>query len=182
MRDAFGQDKEFFAFYRSLQAYREALNGRDTSFVLSPEGNFFRFFGGWPGLRQRRSRRRRRRRGSTGGRRPGTAGGYRRAMRDLGTALALVLVIEGILYALFPDGMKRVAARAMLACRRRSLRIAGLAAACARRRARMAAAAMSRMEPSGFASTSRRNLAARRHLGRLSRRSGDGCDSGADAD
>ena len=47
--DAFGQDKDFFAFYRSLQAYREALNGRDTSFVLTPEGNFFRFFGGWPG-------------------------------------------------------------------------------------------------------------------------------------
>jgi membrane protease subunit HflC len=47
--DAFGQDKEFFGFYRSLQAYREALNGRDTSFVLSPEGNFFRFFQGWSG-------------------------------------------------------------------------------------------------------------------------------------
>ncbi len=44
--DAFGQDKEFFAFYRSLQAYRDALNGTDTAFVLSPEGNFFRFFGG----------------------------------------------------------------------------------------------------------------------------------------
>lgn len=47
--DAFGQDKQFFAFYRSLQAYREALNDKNTSFVLSPEGNFFRFFGGWPG-------------------------------------------------------------------------------------------------------------------------------------
>jgi membrane protease subunit HflC len=47
--DAFNQDKEFFAFYRSLQAYRDALNGKDTSFVLSPEGNFFRFFGGWTG-------------------------------------------------------------------------------------------------------------------------------------
>ena len=46
---AFGQDKEFFAFYRSLQAYRDALNGKDTSFVLTPEGNFFRFFGGWAG-------------------------------------------------------------------------------------------------------------------------------------
>lgn len=34
-------------------------------------------------------------------------------MRDLGTGVALVLVIEGILYALFPDAMKRVAARAM---------------------------------------------------------------------
>jgi modulator of FtsH protease HflC len=48
--DAFGQDKEFFAFYRSLQAYREALNGRDTSFVLTPEGNFFRFFNSTPGM------------------------------------------------------------------------------------------------------------------------------------
>ena len=34
-------------------------------------------------------------------------------MRDLGTGLALVLVIEGILYALFPEGMKRLAQRAM---------------------------------------------------------------------
>jgi membrane protease subunit HflC len=47
--DAFGQDKQFFAFYRSLQAYRDALNGKDTSFVLSPEGNFFRYFGGFSG-------------------------------------------------------------------------------------------------------------------------------------
>jgi modulator of FtsH protease HflC len=46
--DSFGQDKEFFAFYRTLQAYREALTGRDTAFVLTPEGNFFRFFGGSP--------------------------------------------------------------------------------------------------------------------------------------
>jgi modulator of FtsH protease HflC len=42
--DAFGQDKEFFAFYRSMQAYRDALNGRTTSFVLNPDGGFFRFF------------------------------------------------------------------------------------------------------------------------------------------
>ena len=47
--DAFGQDQQFFAFYRSLQAYRDALTGKDTSFVLSPEGNFFRFFNGWQG-------------------------------------------------------------------------------------------------------------------------------------
>ena len=46
--DAFGQDQEFFAFYRSLQAYREALHGRDTSFVLTPDSSFFRFFEGWP--------------------------------------------------------------------------------------------------------------------------------------
>ena len=42
--DAFGQDKEFFAFYRSMQAYRDALNGHTTSFVLTPDTGFFRFF------------------------------------------------------------------------------------------------------------------------------------------
>ena len=47
--DAFGRDKQFFAFYRSLQAYRAALNNRDTSFVLSPDSSFFRFFNGLPG-------------------------------------------------------------------------------------------------------------------------------------
>ena len=50
-------------------------------------------------------------------------------MRDLTTALALILVIEGILYALFPEGMKRVAARAMLVPPQ-ALRAAGLFAAC----------------------------------------------------
>jgi membrane protease subunit HflC len=42
--DAFGQDKEFFAFYRSMQAYRDALTGHGTSFVLTPDNGFFRFF------------------------------------------------------------------------------------------------------------------------------------------
>jgi len=55
-------------------------------------------------------------------------------MRDwltaLGTALGLVLVIEGALYALFPEGMKRAAARALLVPPQ-ALRLAGLAAACA---------------------------------------------------
>jgi uncharacterized protein len=48
-------------------------------------------------------------------------------MRDLWTAL--VLVIEGVLYALFPEGMKRAAA-VVLAIPPRLLRMAGLAAAC----------------------------------------------------
>lgn len=51
-------------------------------------------------------------------------------MRDLGTAFALVLVIEGVLYALFPEGMKRAAARAA-ATPPQALRTAGLVAACA---------------------------------------------------
>lgn len=50
-------------------------------------------------------------------------------MRDLGTAFALVLVIEGCLYALFPDGMRRAAVRAMT-LPPQVLRMAGLAAAC----------------------------------------------------
>jgi membrane protease subunit HflC len=40
--DAFGQDADFFAFYRSLQAYREAL-GSGTTFVLSPDSPFFQY-------------------------------------------------------------------------------------------------------------------------------------------
>ncbi len=47
--DAFGEDKDFFAFYRSLQAYRDALSGQDTTFVLSPDSEFFRFFSTPPG-------------------------------------------------------------------------------------------------------------------------------------
>lgn len=50
-------------------------------------------------------------------------------MRDLWTSLALVLVIEGITYALFPEGMKRMAARAQQ-IPPQALRAAGLAAAC----------------------------------------------------
>jgi uncharacterized protein len=49
-------------------------------------------------------------------------------MSDLWTSLALVLVIEGCLYALFPEGMKRAAARAV-AVPPQALRVAGLAAA-----------------------------------------------------
>jgi len=49
-------------------------------------------------------------------------------MRDLWTGLALVLVVEGILYALFPQGMKRVAARTTLVPSQ-MLRGAGLVAA-----------------------------------------------------
>jgi membrane protease subunit HflC len=40
--DAYGQDPEFFAFYRSLDAYKEAL-GPGTTMVLSPDSDFFRY-------------------------------------------------------------------------------------------------------------------------------------------
>ncbi|MEM8729199.1 MAG: protease modulator HflC [Pseudomonadota bacterium] len=38
---AYGQDEEFFAFYRSLTAYTRSLQGRNSSLVLSPDGEFF---------------------------------------------------------------------------------------------------------------------------------------------
>lgn len=41
--DAFGQDPSFFSFYRSMQAYREALNDKTTTMVLSPDSDFFRY-------------------------------------------------------------------------------------------------------------------------------------------
>ena len=43
--DAFGQNPQFFAFYRAMQAYEKALIGGETSLVLSPDSEFFKFFG-----------------------------------------------------------------------------------------------------------------------------------------
>ena len=43
--DAFGRDPDFFAFYRAMQAYEKALIGGDTSLILSPDSEFFKFFG-----------------------------------------------------------------------------------------------------------------------------------------
>ncbi len=43
--DAFGRDPEFFSFYRAMQAYERALIGGETSLILSPDSEFFKFFG-----------------------------------------------------------------------------------------------------------------------------------------
>jgi len=43
--DAFGRDPEFFAFYRAMQAYETSLIGGETSLILSPDNEFFKFFG-----------------------------------------------------------------------------------------------------------------------------------------
>lgn len=42
--DAYGKDRDFFAFYRSMAAYDTAFASKDTRLVVSPVGNFFRFF------------------------------------------------------------------------------------------------------------------------------------------
>jgi membrane protease subunit HflC len=44
LNDAFGQDPEFFGFYRSMEAYGAALGGDGTTMVLSPDSEFFRYF------------------------------------------------------------------------------------------------------------------------------------------
>ncbi|MFN7710387.1 MAG: protease modulator HflC [Holosporales bacterium] len=41
--DAFNQDSEFFAFWRSLQTYQDALQSGNTTWILSPEGEFFKY-------------------------------------------------------------------------------------------------------------------------------------------
>lgn len=42
--EAFGQDPDFFRFYRSMQAYTTALKPGDTRLLLSPNSDFFRYF------------------------------------------------------------------------------------------------------------------------------------------
>lgn len=44
LNDAYGQDAEFFNFYRSMQAYTGALTSESTFMVLSPDSEFFDFF------------------------------------------------------------------------------------------------------------------------------------------
>jgi membrane protease subunit HflC len=44
--DAFSQDPEFYTFWRSLEAYRTSLAGNDTTMVLSPDSEFFKFLEG----------------------------------------------------------------------------------------------------------------------------------------
>jgi modulator of FtsH protease HflC len=43
--DAFSKDPDFFAFYRSMQAYEASIRHNDTRMLLRPDTEFFRFFG-----------------------------------------------------------------------------------------------------------------------------------------
>ena len=42
--DAFNRDADFFAFYRSMQAYETGLRHNDTRMLLKPDSEFFRYF------------------------------------------------------------------------------------------------------------------------------------------
>ena len=43
--DAAGTDPEFYAFYRSLEAYKTSLGDGEAELVLSPDSEFFNYFG-----------------------------------------------------------------------------------------------------------------------------------------
>lgn len=46
--DAANQDKDFYSFYRSLNAYKKTMKDGNTSMILSPDSEFFRYFGALP--------------------------------------------------------------------------------------------------------------------------------------
>jgi membrane protease subunit HflC len=54
LNNAFGQDPEFFGFYRSMEAYGEALGGEGTTMVLSPDSEFFRYFNDQTGINKKK--------------------------------------------------------------------------------------------------------------------------------
>lgn len=51
LAEAFSQDPDFFAFYRSMQAYENGLKSGETRLILSPNSDFFRFFNTTAGRR-----------------------------------------------------------------------------------------------------------------------------------
>jgi membrane protease subunit HflC len=52
--EAFGQNPEFFKFYRSLDAYRNSFRNRGDVLVLDPNTEFFRYFRGVEGAAARK--------------------------------------------------------------------------------------------------------------------------------
>ncbi|MBX4928842.1 protease modulator HflC [Rhizobium binae] len=50
--DAFSRNPAFFEFYRSMAAYSSALSSQDTTLVLSPNSEFFRYFDNAAGVPQ----------------------------------------------------------------------------------------------------------------------------------
>jgi membrane protease subunit HflC len=48
--DAYGKDADFFGFYRSMQAYEQAIKAGDSKLILSPDSPFFKYFNDPTGL------------------------------------------------------------------------------------------------------------------------------------
>ena len=49
---AYGKEPEFFAFYRSLLAYKQAMRSGDTTILLSPDSEFLRYFNNLEGRKR----------------------------------------------------------------------------------------------------------------------------------
>ena len=43
---AYGKDKEFYSFYRSLDAYKNSFSSKNDVILLQPDSDFFKYFGG----------------------------------------------------------------------------------------------------------------------------------------
>lgn len=54
LNDAFGQDTDFFEFYRSMQAYEAAIRPDNSMFVLPPDNEFFDYFNNSAGRGKRK--------------------------------------------------------------------------------------------------------------------------------
>ncbi|MFA7638337.1 MAG: protease modulator HflC [Parvibaculum sp.] len=48
---AYSADPEFFAFYRSMEAYKQSLKSDNTTMIVTPDSEFFRYFGSETGRR-----------------------------------------------------------------------------------------------------------------------------------
>jgi uncharacterized protein YjeT (DUF2065 family) len=116
--EAFQQDPQFFAFWRSLQAYREAFGAEGegrSMLILTPDSDFFRFLKQIPqDIRAAAVR--------------GPVARAGMPLAALVAALGLVLAAEGLLYALFPETVRGVLAR-LIALSDQGLRAVGLGAA-----------------------------------------------------
>ena len=120
--DAYNRDPDFFAFYRSMQAYEKSMQHGDTRLVLRPDSDFFRYFsdpsgrpaavdGAESGGRRRTPKPRSPEIGFPRRRSPRQSA--RPSMSDFLAAIGLVFAIEGILFAAFPAGTKRAMAAAL---------------------------------------------------------------------
>ncbi|HUH89024.1 MAG TPA: protease modulator HflC [Pusillimonas sp.] len=50
--DAYGKNPEFYSFYKSLESYRSAFSNKEDLLVISPDSDFFRFWGSGRGTAQ----------------------------------------------------------------------------------------------------------------------------------
>ena len=102
--DAYGADPDFFAFYRSMQAYEIALPSSRA--VIGPTSDFFRFFRSPTPPPARRP----------AAPAPAPVATRRseigRLMQDFGSALGLMFAIEGLAMAAFTEPMRKRMAEA----------------------------------------------------------------------